>query len=251
MGVRPALVLVLLLLISPPASADGPPAPDAPGAFGVGHTELTVVSELAIDDRPVAAARHPLIVFSHGSGGVNTQSTTLCEGLASHGFIVASPNHTGNTTDDFQNGTAVAFLQSAVDRPQDVSFVIDELLVRSAAPGDAFENRVRREGFGVAGHSFGGYTALAMRTGFQTAPADDRIIGVMAVAPASGLISDAALSAFDRPLMLLSGTLDTTTPIDDNTTRPFGLVPADVYRADIVGATHSTSRTSSATSGTH
>jgi predicted dienelactone hydrolase len=270
------LLIALLLSLSLPALADGPPAPDAAGPFGVGHSEfavtdparadrplnvqvwypvdpvdyvgapteypviglLTVISKLAIDDLPVAAGRHPLIVFSHGSGGINTQSTALCEGLASHGFIVAAPNHTGNTTDDFQNGTGVSFLQSAVDRPIDVSFIIDSLRARSAAAGDLFEAHVRGEGFGVAGHSFGGYTAFATRTGFDTAPADDRISAVMAVAPASGLIDDDAFRAFDRPLLLLSGTLDTTTPIDDNTTRPFALVPTDVYRIDVINATH-------------
>ncbi len=273
---RSLLLVTLTFGIATAALADGPPAPDAPGPFGVGHTEfavtdaarsnrpldlrvwypvdpedyvgapteypvigvITVTSQLAIDDLPVAQGRHPLIVFSHGSGGINTQSTTLCEGLASHGFIVAAPNHTGNTTDDVQNGTAVGFIESAVDRPQDVSFVIDTLLARSEALGDPFEARVRRDGFGVAGHSFGGYTALAMRTGFISAPADDRIVAVMAVAPASGLIDDDAFRGFDRPLMLLSGTLDTTTPIDDNTTRPFSLVPTDVFRADVIGATH-------------
>ena len=41
------------------------------------------------------------------------------------------------------------------------------------------------------------------------------------------------------PTFLLGGTLDDTTPIETETTRPWAIVPArPFYRADIVGATH-------------
>lgn len=199
---------------------------------------VTVVSPLSIDGPPVGAAQFPLIVFSHGSGGINTQSSTMTETLASHGFIVASPNHTGNTTNDLQNGTATPFIESALNRPQDVSFVIDQMLARDATPGDAFESRVRPEDIGVAGHSFGGFTAWAMAAGYGVVPPDPRVTAIMPIAPVSGLTTDEAFSEIDLPIMLLSGTLDTTTPIDDNTTRPFAAVRSRLYRADIVGAGH-------------
>ena len=269
-------LLLAIALLAAPAFAARPdaPAPDAPGPYSVGNSQYEIVdpsradrplplqvwypvdpgdegdtsafypllaalgipSPLATVDPPVSDERgRALIVFSHGSGGFNIQSINLCETLASHGFIVAAPNHTGNTTTD----SSAPFLQSAADRPQDVSFVIDHMLARSATLGDAFEGRVRHKGFGVAGHSFGGYTALAMASGWTTIPADPRVSAIMPIAPASGLFTDAELQSIRRPVMLLSGTFDTTTPIVDNTTRPASLIPSPmVYRADVLTATH-------------
>mgnify|MGYP006170513943 CR=1 FL=1 len=41
----------------------------------------------------------------------------LMEALASHGFVVAAPNHSGNTVYDQLNGTSQPFPQVAADRP--------------------------------------------------------------------------------------------------------------------------------------
>ena len=269
------LLLLVALLVAPPSLANTPP-PDQPGPFAVGHTEFTVVdaargdrplgvrvwypvepadhvgppteypviglitnpSALAIDDLPVAIGAFPLVVFSHGSGSLNYQSTLFTETLASHGFVVAAPNHTGNTTTDVQNGTSLPFLDVAVERPADVSFLIDEMLVRADTPGDPFEDRIRPERIGVGGHSFGGYTSWAMRGGWdgRVVP-DERVAALMPMAPAT-LQSDAELREVDVPVMLLSATLDTVTPIDPNTTRPAMLVPSRLWRADVIGATH-------------
>src|SRR5439155_87759 len=39
----------------------------------------------------------PLVLFSHGNGGIRFQSLFLCAHLASHGYVVASPDHRGDT----------------------------------------------------------------------------------------------------------------------------------------------------------
>ena len=80
-------------------------------------------SEVAAEGLPVAAAPgQTLLVFSHGYGGINTQSIALMEGLASHGFIVAAPEHTGNAqsslTDTFDKLTQFLLLTTA--------FLLDE-----------------------------------------------------------------------------------------------------------------------------
>ncbi|MCP5060185.1 MAG: hypothetical protein GY937_26085 [bacterium] len=201
---------------------------------------LGLTSDVATESPPVSSRRkRPLIVFSHGSGGFNIQSIQLCETLASHGFIVAAPDHTGNTVLDFQNGTDVPFEQSAHDRPLDISFVIGHLIKRSRTAGDTFEGRVRGHRVGVAGHSFGGYTALAMASGVPDVPPDPRVTAIMPIAPASGILTDAELQSIQSPTLLLSGTFDTTTPIDQETIRPHELIgSSSVYRADIVGADH-------------
>ncbi len=279
MPLRVLCALPMLLLLAVPAMAQEGLPPDAPGPWSVGFRSEVAI-DVDRDDRPLPLAvwypvdpgeesgvpvtyplllalgipsdlasqgppvsddgRRPLIVFSHGSGGINIQSVQLCEVLASHGFVVVAPAHTGNTTQDAQDGTSVPFLQSALDRPLDVSFVADHFVKRSGTPGDPFEDRVRTSAFGVAGHSFGGYTALAMASGWSGGVLPDpRFRAIMAISPASGALSDDELRSISRPLLLLSGTLDTTTPIDPDTLRPWNLAsPARVYRADIVGATH-------------
>jgi predicted dienelactone hydrolase len=207
---------------------------------------LGLDSTVAWEDAPPSHdVAFPLVVFSHGSGGVSWQSTFLTEALASHGFVVVAPNHTGNTANDALAGTSDPFPVVARNRPLDVSFLIDLLLARDFDPGDVLYLKINPFLIGVAGHSFGGFTALAMASGYQDAaagtdvPPDPRVRAVAAVAPASSLLSDAELESIHVPVFLLSGTLDTTTPIDPETTRPWTLVPGrPLYRADVVGATH-------------
>jgi predicted dienelactone hydrolase len=206
---------------------------------------LGLLSEVAWEDAPVSdLALFPLIVFSHGSGGVSFQSIFLMEALASHGFVVVAPNHTGNTANDVIGHTEDPFDVVARNRPLDVSFLIDWMLARSQDPLDPFFLKISGA-VGVAGHSFGGFTALAMASGYEDAaagthvPPDPRVLAIAPIAPASSILSDAELESIHVPMFLLGGTLDTTTPIDPETTRPFELVPGrPLYRADVIGATH-------------
>jgi predicted dienelactone hydrolase len=199
---------------------------------------LYLPSENAIDDIPVLDQFWmPLIVFSHGSGGLNIQSVRLMEMLASHGFVIAAPNHTGNTTLD----DSATFEESAVDRPLDVSFVIDAMLARSFDFGDPFFLRIRPMVIGVAGHSFGGYTALAMPAGYGVGgvPPDPRVSAILPISAVTSLFADEELASIGIPTLLLGGTLDALVPIDPQTIRAFELISSPfLYRADIEGATH-------------
>ncbi|HKZ78059.1 MAG TPA: hypothetical protein VJ124_07015 [Pyrinomonadaceae bacterium] len=52
----------------------------------------------ALEDVPVAEGTFPLLIYSHGSEGSAGLSAAggLLETLASHGYIVAAVEHTGN-----------------------------------------------------------------------------------------------------------------------------------------------------------
>src|SRR5690349_19494483 len=81
------------------------------------------------DATPAPGGPWPLVVFSHGYGGIRFQSFFLTEQLASHGFVVAAPDHPGNTLLDFGSlGDDAATAQSAMDRPVDVAFTADRAI---------------------------------------------------------------------------------------------------------------------------
>lgn len=58
------------------------------------------VDQEAVREAAPRAGRYPLVAFSHGFGGHRRQTTFLCSHLASHGYVVAAVDHTGNTIVD-------------------------------------------------------------------------------------------------------------------------------------------------------
>ncbi|MCZ0901596.1 dienelactone hydrolase, partial [Microcoleus sp. HI-ES] len=78
-----------------------------------------------------ATADKPTIVFSHGLGSVRTDLRYLAEHLASHGYVVAALEHPGsnetNTNAAMAGKCPLLAPQEFLDRPKDISFVLDEL----------------------------------------------------------------------------------------------------------------------------
>jgi len=102
-------------------------------------------------DATVAEGPFPVVVFSHGHMGYAEVSGFLLAHLASHGWLVMSPDRTGNTiSDDAQRNTEIYF-----QRPADISAVIDHVARDWAATVDA-------DHIVGMGHSFGGYTMHAL-----------------------------------------------------------------------------------------
>ncbi len=216
---------------------------------------FTSPSELAFDAPPVSGAdEFPLIVFSHGSGGLRYQSFFLTEILASHGFIVVAPGHIGNTLLDELGGTFAPLEEMMVARPLDVSFLITRMLEKTEDAGDPFYGRIDSERIGVCGHSFGGFTSFAMAAGFgadppeevaselpegfEPIPPDSRVDAIAPLAPASAWFGDGELEAISVPTLIIGGTNDTTTPIEENNDRPFGLMSDQVFQTDLEDAVH-------------
>ena len=216
---------------------------------------FAIVSDHALSGPPVAeAGGFPLVVFSHGSGGIRFQSFFLTEILASHGFVVAAPDHLGNTLLEGLIGIADPFEEAFVNRIGDVSFLIDRMLEKSADPTDPFHGSVDPRRIGVTGHSFGGLTSLALAAGFsgeapdgielelppdfEPIPPDRRVRAIVPIAPVSSVFSDSELAGIQVPTMIIGGSLDTTTPIDSQSTRPFELIHGRAFLAELQGAVH-------------
>jgi predicted dienelactone hydrolase len=159
--------------------------------------------------------RFPVVLFSHGASGVRMQSTFLTAALASHGYVVASPDHFGNTLSD----TIVAggfeqedLLVAMGVRPGDLLFVLEEL--EGLGDADPLGAIVDGDRVGVAGHSFGAWTALRLLALGHAFPA------VVAQAPPGADIvwlGNPAVSAaeVEANVMIHAGVADSTTPIDD------------------------------------
>lgn len=206
-------------------------------------------SEVALEEAPVAEMPNQiLLVFSHGYNGINTQSVELMEALASHGFVVASPSHTGNA----QGSSDDSFDEAAANRVPDVSFIIDQMFARSDDPSDPFGGRLSEAQVGVVGHSFGGMTALGMAAGWAGAEPDPRVRAIAPISPVvdPDLQSDTRegdnagftaeqLAGVTVPVMLIGGTEDVNVPIGNNAIAFEELVNAPVvYKVDVIGANH-------------
>jgi len=178
-------------------------------------------SKVAIADAPIVAADElPMLIYSHGSGGLNFISAFITEHLASQGFVVIAANHTGNTAVDNFVNAMVSQDQNDMNRPADISAEIDGMLARSADANDPFHNKIDANRIGLFGHSYGGYTALAT-VGGHTTPLgstvpDTRIKATIGLAPYTTRLTPAELEAVDVPTMMLVGTKDTTTPAATN-----------------------------------
>jgi predicted dienelactone hydrolase len=107
-----------------------------------------------------APAQFPLVVLSHGTGGIAGNMAWLGEAMARHGYIAAAVNHPGNNAID---GYTVPGFTLWWLRARDLSAVIDGLF---ADP--TFGPRIDPARIGAAGHSLGGYTVLALAGGIAT-----------------------------------------------------------------------------------
>ena len=162
-------------------------------AFMLGH--LNLINTHAATNASVQDGDFPLIIFSHGLGGMRAQNTALMEELTSHGYIVVAMDHPfdANTTVfptiDGKDSPRVADYRSAIleetadsvwleirnrqldTRIADVRFILNQLQTVLTP----LQNSIDFTRVGISGHSFGGATAVL------TAMNDSRIRAVVAL----------------------------------------------------------------------
>lgn len=217
----------------------------------------------------------PVIIFSHGLASRPEDFGKRGEHLATHGYVVAIPQHPGSDLTHLQEmlegyTSDVFNINEFIDRPLDISFVIDELEKRNQSE---FGGRLDLQQVGVAGHSFGGYTALAVagaRIDFeslQTACSgsdwdpnlslllqcralelprkdynfrDERVKAVLAINPVnSSIFGSKGISQIKIPVFIVAGSYDPATPAIYEQIRSFPwLTVRDKYLALAEGQAH-------------
>ncbi|WP_338699515.1 MULTISPECIES: alpha/beta hydrolase family protein [unclassified Bradyrhizobium] len=137
-----------------PAAAD---AREQPQWIGPRIVPFISTGIAAPDAAPAAGLRHPLILLSHGFGGSASNLAWLGAGLAAHGFIAVAVNHPGNNGSERTtvDGYTLTWLRAV-----DLSALIDAMRADST-----FGDRIDPARIGAAGHSYGGYTVIAIAGG--------------------------------------------------------------------------------------
>ncbi|AEV84186.1 Platelet-activating factor acetylhydrolase [Actinoplanes sp. SE50] len=152
----------------------------------------------------------PVVVYSHGAHDHRSETTIIAQELVSHGFVVATVDHTFDAYTEFPDGRVLEPVEDPLMLPldfaRDAGFVIDQLEVVARGGNPDVDGRPLPDGLGRAidvrrigmyGHSKGGTaTALLMA-------ADRRV--------RAGLILDGPMESdpmpstdLDRPVLLMS-----------------------------------------------
>ena len=198
-----------------------------PADRSLGETTIGPFTMAASRDAPVGGGRHGLVLMSHGTGGGRLNHRDTAIRLAEAGYIVAAPEHAGDSWRDSRySGTSANWRR----RPRQLSAVLDRLL-----GDDEFGPRIEPARIGAVGHSAGGYSVLALiggraniallaqhcteqraedpefcgygrPGGTDDAPmpdlSDRRIAAVVAVAPVGALFGTGAFAGVDIPAQI-------------------------------------------------
>jgi len=208
-------------------------------------------TEVAADGAPlVTCGLFPLVVFSHGLGGCGIQSLFFTETLARHGYVVVAPDH-ADAMFCSTDGSRPAVPQTSppplldpgawtpasyVARRDDVKRVLDVVL---ADP--ALRDAVAPDRIAIAGHSLGGYAALAM-TGAWPSWVDSRLRAALLFSPYSlPLALRGDLRSVRVPLMYQGAEFDVfVTPFLEGPQGAFAIANAPKYFVKLRAGNHFT-----------
>lgn len=175
---------------------------------------LGTICSYSVQNRVISSFQdlYPVIIFSHGFGGVAKLSSAHIENLVSHGYIVVGIDHTYDCMATFfpdgrrlmQNSEykepGKGQFQYVINRlttwQEDVKLVLDKLAdINAQDPHGRLTSRMDLNRIGMFGHSMGGITTMHM------CRRDERIkAGVNLDGPALGEGIDQPHS---KPLMII------------------------------------------------
>ena len=221
--------------------------------FLLDHIALARTHSVASANVSDALPRYPVLVFSHGLGGLRNQNTFQVEELASHGYIVVGIDHTyGAAVTVFADGRVALFgdvlpsdpddeagfiraAQTLVDVwAGDVQFVFDQLeRFNNGELDPRFADRIDLDRIGVLGHSTGAGAAV------EVCYRDVRCkvgLGMDAwVIPTSDAAIDAGLS---QPFLFMHSATWSTPGNAERFDRLYDNLKGHAYQMTIAGTRH-------------
>ncbi len=219
----------------------------------------------------------PLVIMSHGFASDRRFLRYLADHLASYGITVVSVEHPGSDINALiKTVTGIKISQilpstEFIDRPQDISFILNQLTLLNKT-NKQFKNKFNTQQVSMIGHSFGGYTALALggasldfkalrrfcqeKPPLGRSPADwlqcaagelpyrqrnfkdNRIKQIIVFNPIIGELFGNNLSQINIPTLMLSASDDGITPTISHQLKPFKQLSGDKYLMFAMGGTH-------------
>jgi predicted dienelactone hydrolase len=168
----------------------------------------------------------PIIIFSHGLGGSRDGYSYLGKYWASHGYFVVHLQHPGSDIEVIKQNQyrlkeamqeAAFDLSNLVNRPLDITFAIDQINELNKSDSE-LKGKLNTEAIGVAGHSFGAYTTLAIIGRLLVGPngialtfTDHRVKAAVALSPGASNKKSNSKKTFDSietPCLHITGTED-------------------------------------------
>jgi dienelactone hydrolase len=206
-----------------------PTRPTPAGAETPAAAERTLVTTIYLPDAPGPL---PWIVFAHGLSGHPDKFSALLTTWAEAGYAVAAPAFP--TTNSEVPGSSKNF-NVAFEQPDDVSFVIDEMLKANDDPSSPLHGRLDADRLGVAGLSLGGATTYGVV--FSECCRDDRIKAAAVYAGAMLPLSGEVELDGHVPLLIVHGDADPAL-VYSNATDAYARASAPVWFVTLLGAAH-------------
>lgn len=222
-------------------------------------------------------ANGPLVIMSHGFAADRHFLKYLAYHLASYGFTVVSVEHPGSNINYLvKQSTKLKLSQilparEFIERPKDITFILNEL-EKLNQNTEHLKHKFNTQKVTIIGHSFGGYTALAVAGAtlnpkqlrrfcqelalLGRSPADwlqcaatqlpypqlhfrdPRIAQVIAFNPIIGHLFANSLAQVTVPTLILASSEDGITPNIEHQLQPFQQLGGEKYLLVAVGATH-------------
>ena len=232
---------------------------------------------IALDIYTAKKTHGPLVVMSHGFASDRRFLRYLSKHLTSYGITVVSVEHPGSDihallkTATGINSSQILPSEEFIDRPQDISFVLNKLTLLNENTRK-FKGKFNTQEVSIIGHSFGGYTALALggasldlktlrsfcqkESPLKRSPADwlqcaagelpypqrnfqdNRIRQIIIFNPIIGELFGNNLSQIKVPTLILSASDDGITPTISHQLKPFQELSKEKYLIMAMGGTH-------------
>ena len=185
----------------------------------------------------------PLVIFSHGLCGINTQTLFLMRALSQAGYLVMAPNHrdamgSGNMLskpEENIKGMANWTESSYKDSGDDIKKLLSAL-----HKDPQWNSQIDWSKLVLAGHSLGGYTMLACAGAWPSWKIPYDIKAILAMSPVTlPFLSKGTLSKVSVPIMYQGGNLDLlVTPFVKRANGAFDKTPSPACFVEFARASH-------------